>query len=390
MRERKIYIDIFLGVTFLFWTTLYLYVPTLPTYIKSKVINLSMVGFVLSMYGLCQLIFRLPLGIAVDATGRGKPFIIAGLSLAALGAFILGRGNSMGMLAVGRSLTGIGAATWVPLLVVFSTFFSAEEAIFSSSMLTLTANLGRVAGSSLTGILNRIGGYALPFYLSVVTGTIAFGIASFLREEKSLSEGISLQSIGVLFARKDVIIPAVISILVHHVDYAITFSFLPIFAQEMGASDVVKSLIISLNLAAVTVANLVNTVVLRRMRHNILLLSGSFLYFCGIIVISFASKLSFLFYGTILMGIAFGIVYPILLGMSIHKVDRSQRNTAMGIHQSFYSIGMWTGPWVTGIIAGIVGIQKTFLITGGFYLITVYLLIYILLRKKDSEHRICM
>ena len=132
MRERKIYIIIFLGVTFLYWTTLYLYVPTLPTYIKTKAINLSMVGFVLSMYGLCQLLLRLPVGIAVDSTGRGKPFIIAGLSMAVLGAFIMGKGNSLGMLAVGRSLTGVAATTWVPLLVVFSTFFSAEEAIFST------------------------------------------------------------------------------------------------------------------------------------------------------------------------------------------------------------------------------------------------------------------
>lgn len=383
MRERKIYIIIFLGVTFLFWTTLYLYVPTLPTYIKSKVINLSMVGFVLSMYGLCQLIFRLPLGIAVDSTGRGKPFIIAGLSMAVLGAFIMGRGYGLGMLAVGRSLTGIGAATWVPLLVVFSTFFSAEEAIFSSTMLTLTANLGRVVGSSLSGIITRAGGYALPFYLSAITGIIAVGIASFIKEKGGFSEGVSLRSIGLLIIRKDVALPAIISVIVHHADYTITFSFLPILAQEMGASDVVKSVIISLNLASVTAANLINTLMLRKTSHTILLCCGAFLFFFGIVMISLSPSLYLLFCGTILMGFAFGIVYPILIGMGIHKVERNQRNTAMGIHQSIYAIGMWTGPWVTGILAGILGMQNTFLITGGFYLITVYILIYFLLRNKN-------
>lgn len=154
MHEKRISIIIFLVVTFFYWITLYIYVPTLPTYIKTKAVNLSMVGFVLSMYGLWMAITRLPMGIAVDSIGRGKTLIMMGLGIASIGAFIMGKGNSLGILAAGRALTGIAAATWVPLLVVFSTFFSADEAIFSSTVLTLSANLGRVVGTSLTGLLN--------------------------------------------------------------------------------------------------------------------------------------------------------------------------------------------------------------------------------------------
>jgi DHA1 family multidrug resistance protein-like MFS transporter len=382
MHEKRISIIIFLVVTFLYWVTLYLCVPTLPLYIKTKAINLSMVGLVLSMYGLWMAIARLPMGMAVDAIGRGKPLIMMGIGIASIGAFIMGRGNSLGILAAGRALTGIAAATWVPLLVVFSTYFSSEEAIFSSAMLTLSANIGRVVGTSLTGFLNQAGGYSLPFYLSAIIGIIVIGIASFVREERRFSEGISFRLIATLFMRKEVLIPALISIMVHYADWSVTFSFLPIIAQDMGASDVVKSIIISLNLISIAVANLANTLLLRKMKHSSLLCCGLFLLFAGIMVISFSHTISWLFLGTILMGFAFGIVYPILLGMSIHKVDRSQRNTAMGIHQSLYAIGMWTGPWLTGIIADMIGIQKTFVITGGFYLVTVYILIYLLLRKR--------
>lgn len=383
MHEKRISIIIFLVVTFLYWTTLYIYVPTLPTYIKTKAVNLSMVGFVLSMYGLWMAITRLPMGIAVDSIGRGKPLIMMGLGIASIGAFIMGKGNSLGLLAAGRALTGIAAATWVPLLVVFSTFFSADEAIFSSTVLTLSANLGRVVGTSLTGLLNQAGGYPLPFFLSAVIGICAIGTVNFVREERRTSEGITLRSMASLFARKEVLLPAVISIAVHYADWSITFSFLPIIAQDMGASDVVKSVIISLNLASIVVANLVNTLLLRKMKHNSLLCCGLFLFFMGIMVISFAHTISWLFLGTILMGFAFGIVYPILLGMSIHRVDRSQRNTAMGIHQALYAIGMWTGPWLSGIIADMIGIQKTFILTGGFYLTAVYLFTYLLLRNKN-------
>jgi DHA1 family multidrug resistance protein-like MFS transporter len=380
MKKNRRVIVIFLGVTFLFWTTLYLYVPTLPTYIKTRAINLSMVGLVLSMYGLWMAVTRLPMGIAVDAVGRGKPLIMMGLGIASIGAFIMGKGSSLGMLAAGRALTGISAATWVPLLVVFSTFFGAEEAIFSSTMLTFSATIGRIVGTGLTGLLNRAGGYQLAFYLSAITGIVAIGIMSLIKEERRLSEGISFRSIAYLFMRKDVLLPSVISIVVHYADWTVTFGFLPIVAQDMGANDVVKSALISLNLVSIAVANVLNTVMLKKVKHSILLCSGSFLFFIGIMAISFSHTISGLFLGTILMGFAFGMVYPILLGMSIHKVDRPQRNTAMGIHQSLYAIGMWTGPWLSGIVADMIGIQKTFVLTGVFYLIAVYLFIYLLLR----------
>jgi DHA1 family multidrug resistance protein-like MFS transporter len=384
MRENRSYISLLLGVTFLYWLTLYLYVPTLPVYIKTKTINLSMVGLVLSMYGLLQLIFRLPVGIAVDSTGRGKPFIIGGLSFAALGAFIMGKGNSLWLLGGGRALTGISAATWVPLLVVFSGFFTPEETIFSSAMLTLTANLGRVLGTSLTGVINRAWGYQLPFYLAAIIGIIAVATMSLVREKRSSGGSMSIKSIASLFARRDVLLPAVISTIVHYADWSITFSFLPIFAQQLGASDVIKSVIISLYLASIIAGNFVNTLMLKRVRHTALLTAGSFIYFCGIMVIALPGTLSMIFVGTALMGFAFGIVYPILIGMSIQKVDRAQRNTAMGIHQSLYAVGMWTGPWLAGIVADLLGIRKMFMITGGVYLVLVYLFIFMLVKPGNS------
>ena len=49
---------------FLYFWSLYVYLPTLPTYVQSKSDNLALVGVVLSVFGLCQAFMRLPLGIA--------------------------------------------------------------------------------------------------------------------------------------------------------------------------------------------------------------------------------------------------------------------------------------------------------------------------------------
>jgi MFS transporter, DHA1 family, multidrug resistance protein len=48
------------------------------------------------------------------------------------------------------------------------------------------------------------------------------------------------------------------------------------------------------------------------------------------------------------------------MGMSIERVDESQRATAMGVYQSVYAIGMFTGPWLSGLLADALGIQPMF------------------------------
>jgi MFS family permease len=36
----------------------------------------------------------------------------------------------------------------------------------------------------------------------------------------------------------------------------------------------------------------------------------------------------------------------------------------MGFHQAVYAIGMFAGPWLSGILGDVVGIRPTFVVTG--------------------------
>jgi MFS family permease len=171
---------------------------------------------------------------------------------------------------------------------------------------------------------------------------------------------------------------------VQYSDWAVTFGFLPILAQQMGVGDVARSLLISLNIGGITVATLLNTLLLKRAKHGWLLSAGAFLQFIGIILIAFSPVPAYLYVGTVCMGFAFGLMYPILVGMSIHAVDRSQRSTAMGIHQSLYAIGMFTGPWVSGVIADYMGLRPVFFMTAGGFLVLGSLFLVLLLKTNRS------
>src|SRR5512136_2197962 len=104
---------LFCAATMLFWMAQYVYVPTLPTYAQSRLNSLTLVGTVLSMYGLWQLLVRLPLGIAADWLGRRKPLLLVGFALCGIGAWLLQTATDFSGLMLGRAVTGLAACTWV-------------------------------------------------------------------------------------------------------------------------------------------------------------------------------------------------------------------------------------------------------------------------------------
>ena len=76
-----------------------------------------------------------------------------------------------------------------------------------------------------------------------------------------------------------------------------------------------------------------------------------------------ATALSAIYLSQVLLGVGLGIAYPVLMGMSIEYVSDAERATAMGLHQSVYAIGMFAGPWLSGILAAKMGIQPMFGVT---------------------------
>ena len=375
----------FLTGTLLYWVSLYLYVPTLPTYIYDKTLSLAVVGTVLSMYGLWQALVRIPIGIGVDATGRGKIFILVGFGFSASGAIVMAFGGSIASLAFGRALTGFAAGTWVPLIAVFAGFFAPGQAVYAASLLTLSGSIGRMIATGMNGFLINLGGFRLTFLLAAAAALLAGIIIGTTRFPNPKSKGITLKSIGSLFSRPDVMLPSIISLVVQFGTWAVTFGFLPILAEELGAGDVALSLLISLNLALLTAGNLLNTIFARKLRH-IPVIAVSIL-FSGVCISVAASTgtLWLLFAASAGMGLSNGFNYPTLMGLSISRVDLDHRSSAMGIHQSVYAIGMFSGPWIGGIVADFAGIRLMFLILAGFVVVASTILIVIYSSKIRSD-----
>ena len=92
-----------------------------------------------------------------------------------------------------------------------------------------------------------------------------------------------------------------------------------------------------------------------------------------------------IFIAQLIAGLASGLTYPTLMGMSIEHVQNYERSTAMGLHQTIYSIGMFIGPWLGGILAAAYSMEIMFILFAFFCGISGMLGTYWLALKQKRE-----
>jgi MFS transporter, DHA1 family, multidrug resistance protein len=350
----------YIAIIFLYWSSLYFYIPTLPVYTEIKTGSLAVVGTVLAMYGLWQAVLRLPLGIAADWLGKRKPFIISGLVFSAVGALIMANAASSEGMILGRAVTGLAAASWVPLVVVYTGLFPPSEAVRAAAVLSLVNYVSRVFATALNGTLNNLGGYPLAFYVSAGVAVFAALVLLIVREPARAVNPPTLGGIGRLITRRDVLLPSVLSAVAQYATWATVFGFVPLLARQMGASDVLLGILVSMNIGVAAFGNTVMASLIRRVGKSTLLYFSFVLLALGVMAAALGQTLFLIVFAQFAIGFSTGMNYPILMGMSIEQVDESQRATAMGVYQSVYAVGMFTGPWLSGLLADAFGIQSMF------------------------------
>jgi MFS family permease len=355
--SHRTLIGIYILISFLYGLCLYLYMPTLPTYVQSKSEDLAQVGVILAQYGLWQAIVRWPLGMAADWVGRRKPFIFGGLLLCAVGAWTTGAAQNAQGLLLGRAITGVAASTWVPMTVLFSSLFPPREAVRATSILTAVLSVGRMVGTSSTGTLNGIGGYPLAFYVAAGVAVAAALILLLSRETPHAPRPPSLQATTRIFKRRDVLLPSLLSAVGQYATWAVPFGFLPILADQLGATPVVQSMLVTFNIALVTLGGLAAAALANRIGAGKMVRISFVLLAAGIGIAALAGSLATIWIAHLFIGVALGISYPVLMGLSIREVGENERSTAMGLHQAIYAAGMFAGPWLSGILADALGLR---------------------------------
>ena len=348
----------------LFWTSLYVYVPVLPTHARALGASLGVVGLVVGVYGLAQLVFRIPIGLASDRSGRRRSFIVVGMLANALGAVVLALAPAAWLLIVGRAITGIGASVFVILSIYLAELMPSGQLARAAGLAVFISALSQLGIMLMGGVVAEHFGVTLNFWVAV--GLAVAGALVLLPLPERVGDGPAATPL-----RRDLVRSALhpsvrnvalLAALLHFGNFAATYGFVPLYAAELGASNADLGVVATVAVGAAASAALLLAWRGDRINARVAVVAGFAIAAAGTVVIPLIHDLALLSASQALSGFGRGLAFPSLLASSIRHVPSDERGTAMGVFQAVYAIGMFLGPAVSGVLADLLGLEGVFVL----------------------------
>lgn len=366
-RARPFALVFVLG-TFFFWASLYTYVPILPAYVERVSGSIGIAAWVVGAYGLTQLVFRLPLGMWSDRVGARKPFVLAGFVATMISGIGMALVRAPILLFAFRALSGVAAATWTPLTVLFAAYYTRPNPQHAMAILQVTSGIAQIVAALLGGWVAGQWGWTAAFYAGAVLAVVGLAcMAAVPDEPHGEAPRIVALSTVLRIARNPIVGSAsVVAALGQFGFYVTVNAFTPIYAVRLGASPEALGVLAMVSLVPYTVAPIVgDTLDVTGVRGRHLVCAGYGVVAATTLVIPFIDSLPLLMLSQAIGGLGRGLVFPFLMSRSIQAVAPSERATAMGFFQATYALGMTAGPWIAGWVSGWLGLGGVFVATAG-------------------------
>lgn len=353
---------LFYITTMMFWFAMYTYVPILTPYVEYLGGSLFMAGLVVGSYGFTQMLVRIPLGIWSDRIGKRKVFIIAGILCAIISSVGLGLSTNVWMVLFFRGLAGVAAGSWVAFTVLFSSYFEPQDAPKAMGLISFYTSVGQMIASTLGGFLAQYLGWDFAFYAGAVGGLIGLITSVWIVEPAmKKKQPIAVSELVSIGKKWPLLSVSLLAVLGQSIAFTTMFGFSPLYAVHIGFNKSELSLLTLVTILPNAIAGYVSgTLVVKRIGARWTVGSGFLLAAICTIAIPFTHSMFSLMVTQAFNGFGQGLQSPILMGLAIHSITADKRATAMGFFQAIYSVGMFGGPFLVGLLGKWIGL------VGGF------------------------
>ncbi len=353
-------------VTCIYWFSLYTYIPTFSPYLESLGVSHKMIGIILGSYGFVQMLLRIPLGIYSDRINKRKIFVVFGVLLATLSAFGLWLFDNMYLILLSRSLAGAAAACWVSYTVLFSSYYQRENTSKSIGLINAFNKIGQVSAMLLGGLVAQYLGKGTPFLLAVVVGLIGLFLSKGIVEKNNVNKKtLSIKELFMVSKNVNLLVVSFLAILIQLITFATIFGFIPLAASNIGASEFQLSVLVTLsNVLAIIASILSGTFFGKHFGEKNSITGGFALIALSTIVVPYINSVGLLIFTQMFGGFGRGLVYALLMSLSIKKIANNKRATAMGFFQAIYGIGIFMGPVIVGLISDLFDLRFGFWFAG--------------------------
>lgn len=353
-----------------FWASMYVYVPTFSVYAEQMGATLSVVGLAVGVYGLTQMLTRIPIGIWSDARGQRRNFIVVGMLICGVAAAGLALSPNPFWLVVFRGVMGLAAATWVCSTVLFTSFFPKSDPSVPLSIMSFTSALGQVLATSTGGMIAEKWGWTAPFWVSAGLSLVAVLVLSRVPDDKTAHPtAITARSMLRIAKAPLLLLACGVGIMVYFATFSTVYGFTPVLAERLGATRAQLGYLTTVALFFYGLVTITSSRIIKLLGERRSLLVGLAVVTLAILPTPMVQDLGGLAVLQALSGLGRGLLYPLLMSLSIKAVTVQDRASAMGIFQASYAFGMFIGPWISGGVADAQGLGAVFLLCGGLCLL---------------------
>ncbi|MHC1787344.1 MAG: MFS transporter [Christensenellales bacterium] len=358
-------------VTMLFWYSQYAITPYINKELARMGASAGFMGLVGGIYGLTQLLLRIPLGLLADRMGRHKPFIVMGCGLAALSSALLLLWYTPAGFLVLRGVAGMASASWVSFTILYAAYYEPIEGPRRISQLNILNQAGRLLCYITIGA--AVARYALraSFVMGAAAGFLCFLLSLLVRDVPRPAQPVSLRRFRDAARDRNMMVTSLLGLLTQVVAFATFYGFSNNLALRIEATESQLSLLNLVLVASAILANVIATGFLPRMFHVKHIVAAGFLLgalYC--VLAPLCRGMVPLYLCQVLAGLCSGFTFAMLLGHCVRDIPQEMRSAGMGFYQAVYGIGMTIGPLLMGVLIDALGLDLSFYFMAALALFT--------------------
>jgi DHA1 family multidrug resistance protein-like MFS transporter len=331
--------------------------PILPFYVESFGAGGSAMGLLISVFSLMQFLFAPIWGSLSERYGR-KPMLVLGTLGNALSQLVFGLATSLWMLFAARALAGILSSATLPATMAFiSDSTSEEERATAMGMLSAAMGLGMVAGPGIGGLLGT-DSLSLPFFVAAGLSSLSLILVLALLPE-SLPEAKRTHNAGFQGPQLREMWQALLSPIGGLLAVAFLLSFgmtnfeavLGLYALERygyGSGEVGTILMFLGIVSSAVQATLIGPLT-RRFGDVLVLRGGLLVGAIGFALLLLPKNLLGVLLTTSFLMTGIALLRPSSASLVSRRTTVSQ-GLAMGLYNSFNSLGRIVGPLWAGFV----------------------------------------
>jgi len=344
-----------------------LVLPILPFYAEHYGASPQAVGFLVTIYALCQLVSGPILGRLSDRTGR-KPMLIVSQLGTCLGFILLARSHSLGMIFLSRFIDGITAGNLPIAQAYISDVTEPQDRGKAFGIIGIAFGVGFFIGPGISGYLSQFG-YAAPAWAASLLSLISVFCTYFLlpahvnHESPHAVTDISNSPFNLHLYKKYFANAALGRLLLLYFVFSFSFgnfmSGFALFAERrflsnghpLGAREV-GYFYTYLGLLAIVSQGYMLPRLLKRFGEEKLVVAGFLTQALGYAAMVLVYQMPVLLVTTLLNSFGSGVLRPALASLISQRAGRHEQGAVMGISQSLISVGQILAPILAGFLIG--------------------------------------